>query len=50
MVHNKKIAPSNPNLLDFEHVKGFGICKTEKKPEIMTSEKNMRMEELESGQ
>ena len=23
MVHNKKIAPSNPNLLDFEHVKGI---------------------------
>ena len=49
-MHNKKIASSNPNLLDFEHVKGFGICKTEKGPEIMTSKKNMRMEEIGNGQ
>ena len=49
MVHNKKITPSNPNLLDFEHVKGFGICKTEKGPENMANEKNMRMEEIRNG-
>ena len=30
--------------------RGFGIRKTEKGPEIMTSEKNMRMEEIGNGQ
>ena len=25
----KKIAPSNPNLLEFEHCKGFGTTKSE---------------------
>ena len=35
---------------NFEHFKGFGIRKTEKGLEIMTSEKNMRMEEIGNGQ
>ena len=31
MVYNKKIAPSNPNLLDFEHVKGIENSQGRKK-------------------
>ena len=31
MVHNKKTAHSNTNLLDFEHVKGIGNSQDQKR-------------------
>ena len=45
MVHNKKIGPCILNMS-----RGLEIHKVEKGPEIMTSGKTPRTEELESGQ
>ena len=50
----KKVAPSDPSLLEFEHCKGFGITRSKKDLESsslgMTSEKTTRVEETEKGQ
>ena len=54
MTHYKKIAPSNPNWLEFWTFQGIQTHKTGKGSRIvksdMASEKNMRMEEIGKGQ
>ena len=54
MVHNKKITPSNPNMLDFDHVKRIGNSQGRKKTRDyyldVASGKTIKMEELEKDQ
>ena len=54
MTHYKKIAPSNPNWLEFWTFQGIWSHKTRKGSRIvksdMASKKNMRMEKVGNGQ
>ena len=54
MTNSKKIAPSNPNLLDFEHFKGIwnsqGRKRTRDHYSNMANGKTMRIEEIEKKQ
>ena len=54
MVHNKKITPSNPNMLDFDYVKRIGNSQGRKKTRDyyldVASGKTIKMEVLEQDQ